>query len=76
LQEKAIMNPPPPGAAAGLVEIVMIVPAAELLPAVAVQVEPAAASVEQLIMEEPCVQTVLLVDGVTLHKLQFVLAPE
>jgi hypothetical protein len=54
----------------------MIVPAAIVLPAVTVQVEPAVAPVPQVIMAEPTVQVLVLVDGVTVHKLQVVLAPE
>lgn len=52
-----------------------MVPAATLLPAVAVQVAPAVEAVAQLMIAEPAVHVLVLVEGVTLISTQVVLAP-
>jgi hypothetical protein len=77
-QENASRKPPPPGTApAEDPDVsVMIVPAATVLAAVAVHVEPAAAAVVQLMMVLPGVQMFEVVEGVTVIKNQVVLTPE
>ena len=54
----------------------MIVPAATLLPAVAVHVEPAVDDVVQLMMTDPSVHVSLLVDGFTPWRDHVVPVPE
>jgi len=72
------MNPPPPGAAGDDVELVvrvMIVPAATLLPAVALFELPAPAAVVNERIELPTVHMLLDVDGETEANTQVVEAP-
>jgi hypothetical protein len=54
----------------------MIVPALTLEEAVTEHVDPAAAAVVQLMIKGPTSHVVEVVSGVTLYKLQVVLAPE
>jgi hypothetical protein len=63
--ENAVRKPPPPGAVCVLVVTVTTVPAAEVEPAVAVQVDPAVEVVEQLMIVLPAVHTLLAVDALT-----------
>ena len=74
-QEKALKNPPPPGAVCPLVLRIMIVPVATLLPAVAEHVLPPAEAVLHEMMVLPGVQVGVLVEGVTEINVQVVLAP-
>jgi hypothetical protein len=59
-----------------LVDNVRIVPAASVLAAVAVHELPPAEAVVQLITDVPAVHVELVVLGVTVNKVQVVLAPE
>jgi hypothetical protein len=76
LQEKASRKPPPPGAVPAEFERVITVPAGDVLPAVTLHDEPAAAAVLQLMMVLFADQVVLLTLGLTLHIAHVVLAPE
>jgi hypothetical protein len=76
-QENIIMEPAPPGTAPAADEpdvSVMTVPAATLLPAVAVQLDPLVAVVAQLMIELTAVHG-FVVAGVTLNTVQVVAAP-
>jgi hypothetical protein len=74
-QEKALKNPPPPGAVWPLVARIMIVPCATLLPEVAEHVLPPAEAVAHEMIVLPGVQVADAVEGVTEIKVQVVLTP-
>lgn len=75
-QENADRNPPPPGTEPEPDVSVRIVPAATLLPAVAVHELPAPLAVAQLMIEDPAVQVVEDVLGFTLNSDHVVDPPE
>jgi hypothetical protein len=75
LQEKISVNPPPPGATPVPDVSVRIVPAGEVLGAVAELVEPAAAAVVTERTALLADQTSLPVEGVTEYRFQVVATP-
>ena len=70
------MKPPPPGRAPEPEVRVITVPAETVPEYVAEQLFPALEVVEQVRSNEPTDQVVELVDGVTVYKLQVVVAPD